>query len=188
MVRIGARLAATMGSVVLAPSSGDAEATVLRRRATASRPTREARETTGSRPLLDPQLDAVVTTSVPRGERRTVARAFVTVSGLDELVQVDPAHAMAVVSRVAAIDYVVESRGVCLERLRRDSRWRHIPSTHRSTRGRGDSAERLLRACLSIVTSCSTLDVHVGVNTGPAFVGAVGPSARRALRRSSATR
>jgi predicted ATPase/class 3 adenylate cyclase len=113
------------------------------------------------------------------GEHRRVAVAFVSVLGLDELT-VD-----AAVARVAAVadavDDAVDTFGVCwtaCDVLRDGATFLLFTG---APVARDDDVERLLRASRSIVEVTTELDVRIGLNAGPAFIGPIGPAARRTL-------
>lgn len=188
VVRVGERLAAELdaGCVVTSPDG----ARVLRRRPStpspdlADDPSEDRRgsgapHTAGAASLLDPLLVDVIENDDLSGEHRRVAVAFVSVLGLGGL-DAEPA-----VSRVAAvaeaIDDAVDRFGVCwtaCDVLRDGATFLLFTG---APVARDDDVERLLRASRSIVDATTELDVRIGLNAGPAFIGPIGPPVRRTL-------
>ncbi|MDH5333118.1 MAG: AAA family ATPase, partial [Thermoleophilia bacterium] len=132
-------------------------------------------------PFVSKGLRETVLAGDVEPEHRSVTVAFVHYGGFDELVvrEGPAAAADALEALVGAAQRAVDARGVAFLATDIAPDGGKIILTAGAPTVTGADEEAMLLALRDVVTSETTLSLHVGVNTGPVFAGTIGPSYRR---------
>ena len=112
---------------------------------------------------------------------RTATVSFLHFDGTDEIVKSEgPEHCAALLdATVRRVQQIAESYEVTFLGTDVDHDGGKIILVSGAPRRVGDDEERILMALREVVDSDLPLPLRIGVNTGPVFVGDVGPSYRR---------